>query len=685
MKKTKKFLSILLLICILYSNFTNIFAKSISESEKVNLLFDHDCVSVLKIKGKDVLKQVAYVCYTDPDTGKKYPAFCVEPAKEGIGTGAINSYDISLSELSNPILWRMLYKGYVGSTYTSWGLECDDDLYFATKTAVHCFADGSTPTSKYEIPHRVGYGDNVTLEEVQRRGAKVLEVAQAIYDYAYSSTDNYIKASISISKNGNLSTQTIDGTKYAVQNYSVTANKTLSSYNVEISNFPLDTKILSSSNNSTNTMTNSNFKIAIPTNSINENFTGNINIIDAKVESFPIFYGNSGNDATQNYVIADPSEITTASTNLFVDAYKSGIKILKVDDKLNTPIKSVTFNIKYADGTNIGDFVTDKNGNIFVGKLKQGKVIVTEKLTLNEYILDTTPYEINLEYDEIKDITIENEKIKGYLEITKVDAKNNNIKLKDAVFGIYNEKNELVDTIKTDANGKAISKLLEKGKYYLKELETGSAHYLLNETTFNFEIINNNETVPILIENEPTDIEVTVDKQGDIETKPNEIVHYSFSNISNKSNTYLDSFKWFDYIPINFVRIEKITTGTWNQELLYKIYYKTNKSDEYVLYKDNLNTKENYEIDFSNINLENGEYITEFYFDFKKVDIGFKEEISPTLECRTLESVENNSSFTNYTKTIGNYNGIEAEADSKWTTVVHIPKKPEPILPRTGK
>lgn len=82
MKKTRKILPILLLICILISNISPIFAKSISESEKVNLVFDHDCVSVLQMKGQNVLKQVAYVCYTDPDTGTRYPAFCVEPSKE---------------------------------------------------------------------------------------------------------------------------------------------------------------------------------------------------------------------------------------------------------------------------------------------------------------------------------------------------------------------------------------------------------------------------------------------------------------------------------------------------------------------------------------------------------------------------------------------------------------------------
>ena len=87
MKKTKQILSLFLLISILISNISPIiFAKSISESEKINLVFDHDCISTLRIKGTDMIKQVAYVCYVDPDTGMKYPAFCVEPAKQGIGT-----------------------------------------------------------------------------------------------------------------------------------------------------------------------------------------------------------------------------------------------------------------------------------------------------------------------------------------------------------------------------------------------------------------------------------------------------------------------------------------------------------------------------------------------------------------------------------------------------------------------
>ena len=42
--------------------------------------------------------------------------------------------------------------------------------------------------------------------------------------------------------------------------------------------------------------------------------------------------------------------------------------------------------------------------------------------------------------------------------------------------------------------------------------------------------------------------------------------------------------------------------------------------------------------------------------------------------------------YTNHTKTIGTYFEVTAEADSKWTTITHVPEKPhEPVLPRTGK
>ena len=379
MKKTNKIIAILLLIIIVFSNLANIYAKNLESGDILNLKFDHDCISVLKIKDRDQLKQVAYVCYVDPETGTKYPAFCIQPGNEGIGTGAGDNYDVKLNELNSPHLWRMLYYGYVGNTFDSWGLDCDDDLYFATKTAVHCFAEGIAPKDKYEIPHRVGYGDNVTLCEVQERGAKVLEVAQRIFEFGYTNSDNYVDATLEIAKGEGESLE-IDGIRYLIENYTIVSNRELKSYNINIYNFPEGTKIFNSANLEIEKNVDSNFKIAIPENSLTENFTGIIKVYDAEIKFFPIFYCTSGSQTTQDYIISEIPRTLEAQAILSMDVHQSTLKIIKSNEE-NKPVSGVVFNLKYSDGTEIGDYTTDENGIISVSKLKPDIITVTEKNT----------------------------------------------------------------------------------------------------------------------------------------------------------------------------------------------------------------------------------------------------------------------------------------------------------------
>lgn len=54
--KVRKFISFILLAIILLTNVSPVLAGSFNEGQKITLEKDHECISVLKFKGKDMLK-----------------------------------------------------------------------------------------------------------------------------------------------------------------------------------------------------------------------------------------------------------------------------------------------------------------------------------------------------------------------------------------------------------------------------------------------------------------------------------------------------------------------------------------------------------------------------------------------------------------------------------------------------
>ena len=507
--KIKKILVSILLIIIIMTNMPIGCVKALTDNQTIKLIKDHDCTSLLKIKGKDLMKGIAYVYYKD-ETENKYPAFCVEPKKEGIGTGAATEYDATVNKLNNDILWRMLYKGYMGTNYTDWNLECDDDLYYATKTAIHSMADteesiqnGGAPISpkeKYEVAQRVGWGENVSLEEVQRRSSKVLEVAQEIYDYGYNGIESYVKPQISISKKDLLKEEIINNEEYLVQYYNVISNKNLSSYEVSISNFPKGTMILDLNNLEKNIMTDLVFKIVIPKNQIINNISGTINIENAQIKTYPIFYADSNNEKTQNYVTYTVGyETANTNTNLNIDAYMSKIVIIKTDKETGKVLPGVTFNAQYENGENIGNFITDVNGKIEITKLRQGKVILTEIETNEDYILDDTKTEVNLDYNDTKTVNITNIHKKGNLKIIKVDSENELITMGAVEFDLLDSYGKIITHLVTDVNGEAEAKDINTGNYILRETKTKKEYSLGLDQDVTIEW---NQTSELIVKNE---------------------------------------------------------------------------------------------------------------------------------------------------------------------------------------
>ena len=414
-------------------------AVSFSTGDTILLEKDHDCISLLKFKDSNMMKGVAYVVYKNSSTNEKQPAFCVEPDKPGIGTGADESYDVTLSMLSDEKLWRVLYKGFMGSSYQEWNLECEDDFYYATKTAIHSLVQNISPIEKYEEPTRVGYGENVSFEDVLRRAIKVLDVAQKLYEYGLYGDEKYKEPKIEIRKISE-EEQELNNENYLVQNYKVVGNRKISSFDISIKDFPENTVVQKE---------NDGFKILIPTKNILENIEGTIEIDNVKIKTYPVFYAKAYDENTQSYITyASNYEEVKCDKKEIIDAYKSKIIINKIDGQNKKPLAGVIFNLLDGDKTKINHYETNENGQILIENLKQGKYYLQEVKTQDKYYELKDEIEIELNWNEEKEIIVENEKVDIKVNIEKagvLEAKTGEI-IEYQFKNIENKSNVMLDS-----------------------------------------------------------------------------------------------------------------------------------------------------------------------------------------------------------------------------------------------
>jgi len=497
MKNKIKTISIILIIIKIISIIINLNISNavLVEGQDLMLRGDHECDSLLEYWMTDYnrwsYKIVWYVYYIDSQTGNRYPAFCVEPAKEGVGTGYAD-YNSKISREYDNGIWRILDKGYMGSNYSKWNLECDDDLYSATKVALHSYVQKVSPKEKYILGNRSVDGN--TVEEIQRRGAKVLEVAQSLYDYGINGKEGYEEPNVSISKYQENKVEEINGIEYYTQKYKVSANKELKSYEIQINNFVEGTKILNLNNQEILSQSGSYFKIAIPTKNIKDNINGTIFIKNAQVKTCPIYYCKSYIENAQSYVTYTAGyETTETSINEVVDPNNSTLIITKIDEETKQVIPNVEFKISNEQNEEIGIYKTNKEGIIKIENLKPGLVKIKEIKVDEKYVLNSKEIEVELQWGRTSKIQVENERKKGNLKIVKTDSENEEIKLESVEFELYDEKGELIQNIITDENGEAEIKNLEIGNYILKEIKTNE-DYVLNEENIKFKIEWDKET-----------------------------------------------------------------------------------------------------------------------------------------------------------------------------------------------
>jgi len=368
----------------------------------------------------------------------------------------------------------------------------------------------------------------------------------------------------------------------------------------------------------------------------------------------------------------------------------SRILLHKVDKATGKGIYGAVFLLYDSNRNPIGEYVTDQDGYIYADEgLADGRYYLREIKAAPGYVLDPELKTIYVRYGSTTEIEWSNTAECGQIQIIKKSADDNATNglpagtlLEGAVFEIYDKAGNVVDTIKSDRNGRAISKTLPLSRYTIREIKA-PANYSINPTVMTAYLEFNGQIVTFEVQNTSVSTGVSIKKTGPVQAVPGQPIRYVFSQIKNSSTVALDSFYWRDQLPAQ-VTLSKIVTGSYNQPLSYKVVYKTNLSGDYRTLADNLSTSKVYVLDArpAVLGLAANERVTEVMFVFGNVKAGFAQVETPYIYAAARSGLANNASVVNVADVGGLYNGQWIQAVSRWLTTVYT--KTTVKLPKTG-
>ena len=397
-------------------------------------------------------------------------------------------------------------------------------------------------------------------------------------------------------------------------------------------------------------------------------------------------------DDTPHYFEVKDGEVTTLR---LTNAAKSGILIHKVDTS-GEGIYGVKFLLYDQHKNPIGEFVSDDDGWVYItaddlpdGANTSGRFYLRELEAAEGYILDEEYKTVYVRPGHTAEIEWVNEAITGQIQIYKYAAEYNEVTgtpagtpLQGAVYEIIHARSgKVVDYITTDARGVAASKPLPLTRYKVVEV-TAPAYWQVDPTVHDITLEYAGQIIKVSAYDKPSNLGVTITKRGNAEVLAGQTMRYDLT-VANTSNVPLENFYWHDKIPYDVARATTLTTGTYSARLNYRILYKTNYQTTYQVLASNLLTSNNYSFALNAIPMQAGEVVTDIYFDFGKVPVGFQSVAGPTLSVIVNGNTVNGYQLINRADVGGQYQGTWQTAQASWVTIVRK-YTTTPDLPKTG-
>ncbi|MBO1004136.1 SpaA isopeptide-forming pilin-related protein [Pseudogracilibacillus auburnensis] len=214
-------------------------------------------------------------------------------------------------------------------------------------------------------------------------------------------------------------------------------------------------------------------------------------------------------------VNADVSKVTIENNKFVGD-----VELTKIDSDTKEALEGVVFELQDKDGHTLQeDLTTDASGKIIVEGLEPGDYYFKEVQALHGYelLVDEIPFTIKADQIKVLELgPVENDIILGSVELSKVDADNNNAALEGVEFKLEDAEGNIVkENLTTNSEGKIKVDQLRPGTYYF--IETNALeHYKINKDPIEVVVEKaQTETAKVQVENSLITGAVELTKKGE--------------------------------------------------------------------------------------------------------------------------------------------------------------------------
>ena len=348
-----------------------------------------------------------YIAVYEKD-GKEYPAYCLNRELPGVELGP-QLVDIN-KQVSNTMVWRAVVNGYPYKSISELGCNTEDEAYLATKQAVYCILTDRDPN---------------TYSPIGEAGERTLNALKQIVSAARNSGATKPSSELTINQQNSLwEIDSVDN-KYISQTFDVSAQASISEYNVAATDNNIEgLKIVDENNNEKNTFKyNEKFKILLPiTNVIKDgNFVLNVS---GKVATKAVLYGEAHDSALQNYAMTGNSyEDGIGSKKIYYTKNETKIIINKKDKTEQNVLQGVEFELLDSNKNVLyTGLITDENGQIKIDNLLPGKYFIKETKTLLGYEIYNKLVEVDLELIETATVNVINSEKEEEIKIENKES-----------------------------------------------------------------------------------------------------------------------------------------------------------------------------------------------------------------------------------------------------------------------